>query len=187
MLELNFHPFPDLETERLLLRKIDEGDIDMLLRIRSDINVMRYVDKPPAKTREDVLPLYNSMKEGVENNTGISWVITLKETGEMIGQIGFWRIDTDNHRGEIGYMLRPEFFGKGLGSEAIKASLDHGFKCLKFHSVEANVNTGNKASIKILEKHGFVKEAHFRENYYYGGKFLDSAIYCILASDWTGR
>lgn len=185
MLELNFHPFPDLETERLLLRKIDEGDIDMLLRLRSDINVMRYIDRPIAKTREDVLPLYNKMKETAETNTGISWVITLKETGEMIGQVGFWRIDQENHRGEIGYMLRPEFFGKGLVSEAIKATLTHAFRELKFHSVEANVNTGNLASIKILEKHGFVKEAHFRENYYFDGKFLDSAIYCILASDWS--
>ena len=157
----------------------------MMLRMRSDINVMRYIDKPLAQTREDVMPLFNKMKEDAENNVGISWVITLKETGEMIGQTGFWRIDRENHRGEIGYMIRPEFFGKGLASEAIKAALTQAFRNFQFHSVEANVNTGNAASIKILEKHGFVKEAHFRENYYYDGKFLDSAIYCILASDWV--
>lgn len=183
MLELNFHPFPVIETERLLLREIRDADIDMLFRLRSDKVVMKYVDRPLALTKEDIMPLYNKMVEGVANNSGISWVIELKETREMIGQIGFWRIDTENHRAEIGYMLRPEFFGKGFGSEAVKAVLSHGFGQFHFHSVEANVSPGNDASKKLLEKAGFVQEAYFRENYYFDGRFLDSVIYSLLASN----
>jgi len=183
MLELNFQPFPVIETERLLLREITDADIDMLFCLRSDKTVMKYVDRPLAVTKEDVMPLYNKTVAGVAENTGISWVIGLRETAEMIGQIGFWRIDTENHRAEIGYMLRPEFFGKGFGSEALKAVLSHGFKHFRFHSVEANVSPGNDASKRLLEKAGFVQEAYFRENYYFDGNFLDSLIYSLLEID----
>ena len=64
--------------------------------------------------------------------------------------------------------------------EAMKGVLQYGFETMKLHSVEANVNPGNNASTKVLEKNGFVKEAYFKENYYYNGKFIDSAIYSLL-------
>ena len=183
MLELNFHPFPEINTNRLRLRQTEETDIDVIFRLRSDAVAMRYIDKPLAKCKDDVKEVMQRMQDGVKNNTGISWVIELKETSKMIGQIGFWRIDKDNHRGEVGYMLLREYFGMGIGSEAIQAALAYGFGNVKFHSIEANVNPANEASIRLLEKHGFMKEAYFRENYYYDGKFLDTAIYSLLVTD----
>ena len=62
----------------------------------------------------------------------------------------------------------------------MKVVLDYGFNTLKIHSLEANVNPGNAASIKLLERNGFVREAYYRENYYYNGHFLDSAIYSLI-------
>ncbi len=183
MLEINFHPFPEINTIRLRIRQTEASDIEAIFRLRSDALAMRYIDKPLAKSREDVRELMQRMQDGVKDNTGISWVIELRETKEMIGQIGFWRIDKDNHRGEVGYMLLPEYFGMGIGSEAIQAVLEHGFGNINFHSVEAKVNPANEASIRLLEKHGFIKEAYFRENYYYDGKFLDTAIYSLLVTD----
>ncbi len=64
--------------------------------------------------------------------------------------------------------------------EAILTILDYGFKIMKLHSVEANVNPNNAASIKLLERNNFIREAYHKENYYYNGKFLDSAIYSLL-------
>jgi [ribosomal protein S5]-alanine N-acetyltransferase len=180
MLEINFSPFPVIETNRLMLREIKDEDIEMLFSLRSDPEVMKYVDKPLAKTQEDVMPLFSQMREDVKNNKGISWIIALKENHEMIGHIGFWRIDKENHRGEIGYMLRKKYFGKGLATEAIKAVVLHGFNNIKFHSVEANINPDNIASQKVLEKTGFIREAFFKENYYFEGRFLDSAIYSLV-------
>ncbi|MEJ7611303.1 MAG: GNAT family N-acetyltransferase [Ferruginibacter sp.] len=183
MLELNFQPFPVINTNRLLLRATEASDLETLFRLRSDTTVMRYIDKPLAKNREDIRELLQKIPEGVNNNTGISRAIEWNETKKMIGQIGFWRIDKENHRGEVGYMLLPEYCGMGIGSEALAAALKHGFTDFKLHSVEANVNPENAASIRMLEKQGFVKEAYFRENYYYNGKFLDSAIFSLLATD----
>ena len=66
-------------------------------------------------------------------------------------------------------------------SEAIKAVLEIGFKKYKFHSIEANVNPKNKYSIKLLEKNNFRREGYYKENYFFNGKFLDSAIYSLVA------
>ena len=183
MLEFNFHPFPVIETERLTLRRITLTDIPFVFSVRSDAEIMKYIDKPLAKSEADVMPLFEQMETALAANLGISWILVLKETAQPVGQIGFWRIDRENHRAEVGYILSKAFFGKGLGSEALKLALTYGFTTLKFHSIEANVNPENLASNRILEKQGFVREAYFRENFYYNGKVLDTAIYSLLASD----
>jgi ribosomal-protein-alanine N-acetyltransferase len=64
--------------------------------------------------------------------------------------------------------------------EAIQAVLNYGFSELKLHSVEANINPVNEASRRLLEKNNFVKEAHFKENYYFNGSFSDSAVYSLI-------
>ncbi len=107
--------------------------------------------------------------------------MTLKGSDELIGTIGFWRLEKEHFRAEIGYMLHPAHQRKGITKEAIRKVLDYGFTTLNLHSVEANTNVENTASQKLVESLGFVQEAHFRENYYYKGKFLDSAIYCLLS------
>ena len=86
----------------------------------------------------------------------------------------------EHYRAEIGYVLHPAQQGKGIMDEAIKAVLQYGFETMKLHSVEANVNPANTNSMKLLEKNGFVKEAYFKENYYYNGKFIDSVIYSLI-------
>ncbi|MGB3227571.1 MAG: GNAT family N-acetyltransferase [Saprospiraceae bacterium] len=184
MLEVNFDPFPEITTDKLLLRKIVETDADILFRLRFNTTVMRYIDRPMAQDVNDVILLIDKVNESLINNEGITWAICLRNESSMIGTIGFWRFDFPNHRTEIGYMLLPEYHRQGIMDEAIKAIIHYGFKTLKIHSIEANVNIANTASKKILEKHHFVKEAHFRENYYYNGVFLDSIIYCLLESDY---
>ncbi|MGE5859464.1 MAG: GNAT family N-acetyltransferase, partial [Ignavibacteria bacterium] len=62
--------------------------------------------------------------------------------------------------------------------------LNYGFKVMNLHSIEANVNPDNKASIRLLERNNFTREAYFKENYFYNGKFLDSAIYSLLISEF---
>jgi ribosomal-protein-alanine N-acetyltransferase len=100
-----------------------------------------------------------------------------------MGTIGFWRIQKEHYRAEIGYLLHPSWQGKGIMREALKAVLDYGFQAMKLHSVEAHVNPSNASSIGLLEKCGFVREAYYRENYFYNGQFMDSAVYSLLAPE----
>ena len=77
-------------------------------------------------------------------------------------------------------MLLPEYHGKGIVSEAVKEAVNYGFQVMKLHSIEAIIDPDNHASAKVLEKNGFIKEAHLKENEFFNGRFLDSVIYSIL-------
>lgn len=181
MLSLDFSAFPVLETERLLLRAETNADIPALFKMRSDPEMRRYSDRDPAKSIDEIVELMKLIRAGIEGNSAISWAITLKGSDEMIGNISFWKIDKDHHRAELGYMLWKDFWKRGIMSEALEIVLDYGFSKMKLHSAEAQVNPNNAASIALLEKFGFVREAYFRENFHYNGKFLDSAVYSKLS------
>lgn len=180
MLEVNFSPFPILVTERLVLREMTMDDAAEIFFLRSDAEVIKYVDRAPAQSIDEAKSFIQMVDENRKDNTGISWAITLKGDNKMLGNVALWRLDKANYRAEIGYVLHPEHQGKGIMLEATQAILHYGFYDLQLHSVEANINPGNMASQRLLERTGFVKEALFKENYYYDGKFLDSAIYSLL-------
>lgn len=114
------------------------------------------------------------------NKTDLGWGITFKNQNHLIGSIGLHHIEADNFRAEIGYMLLPEYWNKGLMSEAIKVVLDYGFNQMNLHSLEAQRNPDNTRSAALLKKMGFQREAYFKENYFYDGKFLDTEVYSLL-------
>jgi [ribosomal protein S5]-alanine N-acetyltransferase len=180
MFTVDFSPFPVLETERLILRRITTDDAAAVFRLRSNPDTMKYVPRPLAVTVDDALVHIANIEEKIENNTGINWAITLKGNPEFIGIIGNFRIEFENYRAEIGYMLLPEFNGKGIVSEAIARVVKYGFEDMKLHSIEAIIDPDNVASARVLEKNNFTKEAHLRENEFYNGKFLDTVIYAII-------
>ena len=180
MLDINFTPFPNLETERLYLRRVAKEDVNEIFALRSNKETMQYIPRPLVKTEEDAMAHIAMMDEKINNNEGINWAITLKNDLKLIGLIGHYRIKPEHFRAEIGYMLLPEFHGKGIIVEAIKETVKYGFEIMKLHSIEAVIDPKNLASEKVLQKSGFVKEAHFKENEYYEGRFLDSVIYSIL-------
>lgn len=180
MLNLKFSPFPVLQTERLVLRKIEISDAPQLFLLRSNTGVMEYLDRPMAQHINDAVDLIHKITDSLKTNDGITWAITLKNDPGLIGTIGYWRIIKDHFRAEIGYMLDLAYQRKGFMQEAMRTVLDFGFSEMKLHSVEANVNPANAASARLLERIGFTKEAYFKENYFYNNRFLDSAIYSLL-------
>lgn len=180
MISFNFNPFPVLQTERLVLDRIKNEDAEALFDLRKNAEAMRYLDRDMPKDIREIYRMIEQMNEGAEKNENIGWGIFLKENKKFIGTMGYYRSDRPNHRSEIGYMLSPAYWKKGFISEAMRVSIDYGFKEMNLHSIEANVNPANIASIKTLLKFGFVKEAYFRENFYFNGKFLDTEIYSLL-------
>ena len=180
MLRTNFHPFPELSTERLTLRRIVDADKDDLFLLRSDRGVMAYIDRPLAVTTEDAVKWIRVVDDTLLAGDGITWGISLKGQPALLGTIGLWRIVKEHYRAEIGYLLHPGYQRRGLTQEAMVKVLDYGFSVINLHSVEANVNPENEASCRLLEKNGFVREAYFKENHFYNGVFKDSFIYSLL-------
>lgn len=179
-MQINFTPFPNLETERLYLRRITAEDANEIFELRSNKETMKYVPRPLAKTKDDALRHMAIIEERIINNEGINWAITLKNNPKLIGLIGHYQIKPEHYRAEIGYMLLPEYHGKGIISEAVEELIKYGFNELKLHSIEAIIDPENKASERVLQKNGFIKEAHLKENEYYDGRFLDTVIYSLL-------
>jgi ribosomal-protein-alanine N-acetyltransferase len=182
MLEVNFNPFPEIKTERLLLRRLIKEDTEQIFKLRSNENVMKFIGKSPVTSMDEAIAFFDLVNNSLENNSGISWAIALKESPEkMIGTIGLWRLIKENFRAEVGYMLLPEYWKKGLAKEALLKVIDFGFNEMKLHSIEAHISPRNTASALLLEKTGFAKEAYFKEDFYFDGAFEDTAIYSLLA------
>jgi len=180
MLSVNFKPFPVLTTDCLVLRRITNDDANELFFLRSNEDVMRYIDRPRPKSLEDITQLVEKIDAMIDGDNGISWAITLKGEPRLIGHISFHVLKKENYRAEVGYMLHPHHYRKGIMTEALRAVLNYGFETMRLHSVEAIVNPENEASISLLQQNNFVREAYFKEDFFWQGKFLDSAIYSLI-------
>jgi ribosomal-protein-alanine N-acetyltransferase len=180
MSAFSFLPFQNLESERLLLRQITPDDVNEIFALRSNPETMKYIPRPLATTKDDAMGHIKMIQDKIVSNEGINWAITEKGNPKMIGIIGHYRIRWEHFRSEIGYMLLPEHQGKGIITEAIQLLVDYGFNEMKMHSLEAIIDPKNTASARVLEKNNFVKEAHFKENEFYDGKFLDAVVYSLL-------
>jgi [ribosomal protein S5]-alanine N-acetyltransferase len=160
MPELKFDPFPVLETERLMLRKISIDDAEDMFHLRTNEDAMKYINKPKLLSIDDAKEIINKMNDSER----IQWGIALKNENKIIGTIGYHRIEKEHYRAEIGYMLDPDYWSTKM----------------KLHSIEAIINPGNTISRKILQKFNFIKEAYFKESYFFEGRFLDSEVYSLV-------
>jgi ribosomal-protein-alanine N-acetyltransferase len=187
MLELDLSTFPELRTQRLILRELRENDGERLFEMRSDDTVMEYIASRKSSTLDEVLKLIAQVNQDRRNNDCILWGLTLHGDDTLIGTIGFYRLQKEHYRGEIGYLLAKEHWGKGLMNEALIAAVDFGFNQIGFHSIEAVTDPGNERSNAVLLRNGFNQEGLFKENFYWNGKFYDSAVFSRLANDDAGR
>jgi len=182
MLAFNFNPFPTIETERLVLRKLSLADAEDIFAMKSNPIAMQYIPRPIAQKVEDAIELINTITERLEKGEGINWAITLKGEDKCIGLIGYYRTKFEHYRSEIGYMIHPNLHRRGIAYEALMAATEYGFNKMNLHSIEAVINPLNIGSAKVLEKANYVKEAYFKENEFYKGKFIDTVYYSKLKS-----
>jgi len=182
-----FEKFPTLESERLIYREITKNDAKDLFLIRSNESVMNYMDTAKHLTIQDSKKLISAIQKTYKEKKGINWGIIEKSTNIFIGYFGYWRLIIEHCRAEIGYALKPEFWGKGFMSETINHLVNFGFNDLKIHSIEANVNPKNESSKRLLLKYGFRQEAYFRENFIFDNNYIDSIIYSLLENDIRGK
>jgi ribosomal-protein-alanine N-acetyltransferase len=163
-----------------LFRQITIADAKDIHLIRTDPEVLLYLDSHAHDSIEDSQKFISKNEITYNNKEGLFWAIIEKTTGEFIGDFAYWNICGRHFRGEIGYSLKRNSWGKGYMKETMIKMFNFGFKDLNIHSVEADVNTNNERSKNVLKSMGFQKEAYFKENYFFDGEFLDSEIYSLL-------
>ena len=113
-----------------------------------------------------------------------SWGIVWKETGRVIGTIGFMWIQEENASAEVGYSLARPFWNRGIMTEALSMVLDFGFRRLGLNRIEAQHETDNPASGAVMRKAGMLYEGTLRQRLCNKGKFVDVALYAALRSEF---
>ena len=145
-----------IETDRLILKPIDESHVDDILKIRSNEVINQYVKRIPPKTNYDALDFILTIKKRTQNNETFYWGISQKDQPNLIGTICLWKFSDDRLQAEVGYELLPDYHRKGIMSEALTAVVDFGFNELNLQEIVAMTNKFNENSKGLLVKHDFV-------------------------------
>lgn len=169
-----------IETERLLLREMNQEDYLALCKILQDKNVMYAYDGPFSD--EEVQQWLDNQKERYRRNEFGLLALVLKETNEMIGQCGLtWQEYKSEQVLEIGYLLRKEFWGNGYATEAAKACKEYAFQTLKVNEVFSIIRDTNSASQQVAIRNGMkVKDTFVK---HYRGIDMPHLLFSVTAID----
>lgn len=151
-----FVPFPTLHTERLELRQLRPEDAPEIFVHRSDPRMLEFAEIVPARTLEDARQHIQKINAGIADGASVFWGITLKNSPALIGTICLWNISVEKSAAELGYMLHPDFQGKGYMQEALVSVVAYGFEIMQANLMEAFSHPKNGPSIRLLERNGFV-------------------------------
>lgn len=170
--ELISHPVL-LETERLKLIPVSEkakGDIGRLL---SDPQVRNPAFFMPVLDTVAYEEWWYKQQQQLDTGKLLRYVACLKSNNAFCGLLTLKGIDDALLRAELGYSLIPVYWGKGYAHEAALRLVEYGFKSLNLHSIFAIVFPGNRPSVKLIERLGFVKEGQLKEYFPYNNRFWD--------------
>lgn len=149
--------FPQLYTERLILRKIQADDIPALVKYANNPQVSKYVLNIPYPYQEpDAVFRIGYVHQGFKANSRYVFSIVLKEDAGFIGEISL-HLDAKKPIAQLAYWIGEPFWNQGIVSEAIARVLTFGFDVLNLDAVLATCDGGNIGSVKVLEKNGFVQ------------------------------
>ncbi len=167
-----------LRTERLTLRHARPDDLSDIHAILSDEAAMRWWSSLPHGTLAETEAWLDKMIAG--NRAGAPDFV-IEWQGRAIGKAGFWKLP------DVGYILHPEAWGQGLAREAVGAAVDHVFREGLTELATADVDPENLASIRLLERLGFVRTGSAERTWNIGGVWKDSLYYGLTRDNWKAR
>jgi RimJ/RimL family protein N-acetyltransferase len=176
-----------LETERLVLRPFEEGDLDALHKVHSDEEVARYLYNEPTRSLEETRELLGRKMAGVQLTAEGQWIsaaVIARESRQFVGDVALHWVSEQHKTGELGFIFDPEHQGRGYATEAARAFLALAFEGLNLHRVIGRAEARNVASARVLEKLGMRREAHLVENEWVKGEWQSELVYAILEHEW---
>ena len=171
-------------SEGCWLRLLDESDAQELYAV-IDANrdhLSRWMPWAAGQTLEDTLAFIQRTREQLASNDGFQTAII--EDGRIVGVIGFHDISWQHRSTSLGYWLAESAQGRGTMTHAVKTLVDHAFGTWQLHRVEIRAAADNTRSRAILKRLAFTQEGVAREAEHVGGRYVDLAIYAMLAGDW---
>ena len=176
-------PAPTIQTARLRLRPFEDADADDLFALQSNAHVLRYWDSPPWTERAAAEKFVNRCREMENDGTGVRLAVDRLSDGAFIGWCTLpW--NPDFRSATLGYCFSDAAWGRGYATEAARALLRWAFDTLDLNRVQAETDTRNAASARVLEKLGFLREGTLREDCVVNGEVSDSWVYGLLRREW---
>ena len=174
-----------IETNRLILRRFEYLDNEAMRKYWiSDEKIQSMYAEPVYTIKEEVKELLDKYIGLYEKEDYYRWAITDKESGECIGQIAYFLVDSKNHFAEIEYCIGSAFQCRGLATEATKAVIAYGFDRIHLHKVQICTKTINLPSKKVIEKCGFIYEGTLRDYFYDNGQYIGRLFFSILREEY---
>jgi RimJ/RimL family protein N-acetyltransferase len=177
-------PAPTLHTDRLRLRPFTDADADALFALHSNTYVLRYWDSPPWSEPSRAEGFIETCLRIEEEGTGARLAIDRRSDGAFLGWCGLTSWNPTYRSASLGYVLGEAAWGHGYATEAAGALLRWGYDTLALNRVQAEADTRNAASARVLEKLGFVREGTLREDCVVLGEVSDSWVYGLLEREW---
>lgn len=169
--------FPELRTPRLILREIVAHDLPQIYCGLSNPAISYYYGVSYSSLAATQAQLDYYQREFIEG-TALWWGLALHEKpDELIGSCGLHGLVAEHYQSEIGFWILPDYAGQGYMNEAVQAIVAYSFQQLKLHRLQALVDTGNHACLKLLRAQQFECEGVMRDAEYKAGRFHD--LFCL--------
>jgi RimJ/RimL family protein N-acetyltransferase len=181
---INISKSMKLESERLILRQINLNDKSEIFAYRSDKVTNEYQGWIPNTIGDVEIFIEKIAKQINEPETWYQFVLIEKESQKIIGDLGIHFWDKENKQVEIGCTLNKNYQKKGFAIESLKRVIDYLFNELNKHRIITSIAPENEDSIRLVERIGFRKEAHFVESIFVNEKWVDDLVYSLLEKDW---
>ena len=175
-----------LETERLVLRPFEDGDLEAMYAIQSDAESARWLYNEARSLDETKALLAKKIAADRFRAEGdwLTAAVVARATGQFVGDVSMQWVSEQNKTGEIGFIFDRAHQGLGYATEAARAFLAFAFERIGFHRVIGRTEARNTASARVLEKLGMRLEAHLVENEWVKGEWQSELVYAMLEREW---
>ena len=175
---------PTLRSARLVLRPVDDADADDLFALHSNPHVLRYWDAPPWREPARAERFITASRQMAAAGDGVRLAVDRAPDGGFIGWCSLNRWNPEYRSASLGYCYEDAAWGRGYATEAAHLLVAWGFATLDLNRVQAETDTRNLASARVLEKLGFVREGTLREDCIVNGEVSDSWVYGLLRREY---
>jgi RimJ/RimL family protein N-acetyltransferase len=175
---------PSFKTARLLLRPFAERDAEAIFSLQSNVRVLRYWDSTPWTEHVRADAFIAECRKMEEDGSGARFAIEIRANRVFVGWCSMFRWNPIYRSLGIGYCFDEPAWGKGYATEAVHAMLEWAYGALDLNGVEAELDTRNAASARVLENLGFEREGLKRDDCIVSGEVSDTWIYGLLRRDW---
>jgi [ribosomal protein S5]-alanine N-acetyltransferase len=180
---INFTPFPGIETENLILRRMNHKDMNDLFEMRKDPSMNDHTDTKPDETIDDTKMYIDKMNKGIDDNKWIIWAIEHKETGKVIGSISIWNINSSQESAELGFGIIPGYQGRGLMQEVLLSVIGYGFDVMNLRALDGYAEENNIRSINLLRRCNFIETDRVDDEGYFNNRTYHMIVYRLENSD----